>query len=383
MSGVLMSDPENIPLHRTPLYALHLACGARMVGFAGYEMPVQYTDGIISEHLHTRMAAGLFDVSHMGQALLSGPAAATLIETLVPGDIAGLRQGRMRYTQLLNAHGGIIDDLMVTRLSEEGAARDVLFLVVNAGTKMGDFSHIRHHLPKLDLHVLEHHGLIAVQGPRAVDAVEQLFPGASEMPFLSMQSVFVVGTEVRLSRCGYTGEDGFEISAPSGLLPSLAEKLLAFDWVKPIGLGARDSLRLEAGLCLYGHDMDINTTPIEASLGWSIGKRRQLEGGFPGDERVRLQLAHGADHVRVGLMLAGRAPAREGSDIQTPEGVPVGQVTSGGFSPSLGRPIAMGRVARAHAAPGTALQIIVRNKALEARIVPMPFVPTHYFRSAQ
>ena len=367
-------------LQHTPLHALHIALGARMVGFGGYDMPVQYAAGIVAEHLQTRAHAGLFDVSHMGQAILEGRNASARLERLVPGDIMGLAQGRMRYTQLLDGDGNILDDLMVTRLSGAPGGHERLFLVVNAGTKGADFAHIAQALPELRLVRLDDRGLIALQGPDAAKVLARRFSHASAMPFMSMFSDGPPGHEVHISRCGYTGEDGFEISAPAFVMETLAKSLLAEPEVKPIGLGARDSLRLEAGLCLYGHDIDANTTPVEAALVWSIGKRRQIDGGFPGDERVRLQIAHGPERLRVGLLPEGKAPAREGADIATPEGIIVGHVTSGGFSPTLARPIAMGTVAAAYAKIGTKLDLLVRGKALPAHVVALPFVPARYHR---
>ena len=374
------SPPAEAALLHTPLHGLHLAQSARMVGFAGYDMPVHYAPGIVAEHVHTRSHAGLFDVSHMGQAILEGHNASAALERLVPGDILGLAKGRMRYTQLLDGDGNILDDLMVTRLSGAPGGFERLFLVVNAGTKGGDFAHIAQALPHLRLARLEDHALIALQGPEASKVLARRFPQAALMPFMSMSADDAPGSQIHISRCGYTGEDGFEISGPAAALQTLAESLLAEPEVLPIGLGARDSLRLEAGLCLYGHDIDATRTPVEAALAWSIGKRRQIEGGFPGDERVRLQLAHGPQHLRVGLLLDGKAPAREGADVATPQRILAGRITSGGFSPTLGRCIAMGYVAIAHAGIGTRLDLMVRGKALPAAVVPMPFVATRYYR---
>jgi aminomethyltransferase len=366
-------------LLETPLHGLHRALGARMVAFSGYDMPVQYPSGIIAEHLHTRSKAGLFDVSHMGQAFLEGPQAARRLESLVPGDLQGLAQGRMRYTQLLDAGGNILDDLMVAR-ANDGDAQERLFLVVNAGTKAQDFAHIAAALPDLVLAVLETRALVALQGPRACEVLTRRLPDAGTMPFMSWRQAQIGGFDLFISRSGYTGEDGYEISVASDQAAAFAQELLADPEVLPIGLGARDSLRLEAGLCLYGHDIDTTTNPIEAGLAWSISKRRRLEGGFPGDERVRLALADGPFRRRVGLVLEGKAPAREGADILTPEGELVGRITSGGFAPSLGKPIAMGYVETAHAGLGTKLHLMVRGKPLLAEITAMPFVPHRYFR---
>lgn len=391
--GILMSDNQAVAfntavgdLARTPLYDLHCSLGARMVGFADYAMPVQYPQGIISEHLHTRAEAGLFDVSHMGQAILAGPYAARRLERLVPGDIATLAPGQMCYTQLLDAHGHILDDLMVTRLPDEGG-RERLFLVVNAATKRADFIHIAAELPDCALTVLDDRALLALQGPRAAEVLSRhLTSAAAEsimvMPFMSAKSFDWEGVALNISRSGYTGEDGFEISIPATAAPIFAGKLLDEAEVRPIGLGARDSLRLEAGLCLYGHDIDRTTNPVEAGLLWSISKRRRTEGGFFGYEQVKRAIDHGPTRRRVGFLLVGKAPAREGADIATLEGEIIGRLTSGGFAPSLGRPIAMGYADAAYAAPGSQVSLMARGKPLAAKIVPMPFVPHHYFRGS-
>jgi aminomethyltransferase len=369
---------------RTPLYDLHRALGARMTGFAGYAMPVQYPSGIVREHLHTRARVGLFDVSHMGQAILAGPRAARRLETLVPGDIAALASGRMRYTQLLDGHGHILDDLMVTRLDDE-AGRERLFLVVNAATKKADFAHLAAELPDCALTVLDDRALLALQGPKAAEVLRRHLSSAaaesvSTLPFMAARSFMRDGTFLNISRSGYTGEDGFEISLPATAAPDFAQELLDEPDVRPIGLGARNSLRLEAGLCLYGHDIDSTTGPVEAGLSWSISRRRREAGGFFGYEQVTRAIDHGPSRLRVGFLLEGQAPAREGSEIVTREGRTIGRVTSGGFAPSLGRPVAMGYVGAAHAAPGRQVCLIVRGKPLAAKIVPMPFVPHHYFR---
>ncbi len=374
------------PLRVTPLHRLHQELGARMVPFAGYEMPVQYDfrdalsarckGGVLAEHLHCRAQAGLFDVSHMGQATLHGPIAAAALERLVPGDIAGLRLGRQRYTLLTNEAGGIIDDLMVARLAE-----DRLFLVVNASRKAVDFSHIRANLPPgLELEEHEDRALFAVQGPQAAAVMGRLYPPAAALPFMGVAGGTVAGITALVSRSGYTGEDGFEISVPAADAEALAGRLLAETEVVPIGLGARDSLRLEAGLCLYGHDIDEVTTPVEAGLTWVIGKRRKMDWDFPGGIAIRDQLDHGAPRLRVGLRPDGRAPAREGTEIVAPDGTEAGVITSGGFSPSLNAPIAMGYVRRDLAADGSAVNLLVRGKLLPARVAPMPFVPHRYVR---
>jgi aminomethyltransferase len=384
-----MSDSQTVAaavreLARTPLYDLHSGLGARMTDFAGYAMPVQYPAGIVCEHLHTRARAGLFDVSHMGQAILAGPQAARRLETLVPGDIVALDPGRMRYTQLLDGHGHILDDLMVTRLADE-AGRERLFLVVNGAPKRADFAHLAAELQDCALTVLEDRALLALQGPKAAEVLCQHVPGAaaksvSAMPFMSATSFARDGIFLNISRSGYTGEDGFEISIPAAAAPGFAQELLDEADVRPIGLGARDSLRLEAGLCLYGHDIDNTTGPVEAGLSWSISKRRREAGGFFGYEQVKRAIDHGPSRLRVGFLLEGKVPAREGSDIVTLDGQTIGRITSGGFAPSLARPVAMGYVDAAYAAPGTQVCLIVRGKPLAAKIVPMPFVPHHYFR---
>ncbi len=370
-----MDSEKPADLRRTPLHTLHIARGAKMVPFAGYEMPVQYPTGIISEHLHTRAKAGLFDVSHMGQVALHGVTAA-MLETLVPGDIAGLTEGRMRYTLLLNDDGGIIDDLMAIRFA------DRLGLVVNAATKEGDVAHLRDRLgAATGVELLEDRALLALQGPAAAAVLARIAgAGVATMPFLSCALVERPGMTLFVTRSGYTGEDGFEISVPADRAVALAELLLAEPEVLPVGLGARDTLRLEAGLCLYGHDIDETTTPVSAGLAWTIAKRRREESSFPGAARILKELADPPARRRVGIRPDGRAPAREGSAIVDPAGNLVGEVTSGGFSPSLNAPIAMGYVARPYSDPGTALAVVVRDVARPARVSPMPFVPTRYYR---
>lgn len=372
-------DATSSPLARTPLHALHLALGAKMAGFAGYDMPIQYPMGVLQEHLHTRAHAGLFDVSHMGQAWLRGKDAAARLETLVPGDLAALALGRIRYTQLLNADAGILDDLMVTRVSGAAGGEEVLFLVVNAGCKAQDFAHIAAALPDLTLEVLPDQALIAVQGPEAAAALAKLVAGHETQPFMTMTAGSWDGVPLLISRSGYTGEDGYEISVPANKAEAFAKALLALPEVKPIGLGARDSLRLEGGLCLYGHDIDTKTTPAEAQLMWSISKRRRAEGGFPGAARLQGQIERGAPRLRVGIRPAGRAPAREGVEVLV-EGRAVGAITSGGFGPTVNGPVAMGYVEAAHAATGTKVELMVRGKALPAEIVALPFTPARFYR---
>lgn len=368
---------------KTPLHALHIELGARMAAFADYDMPIHYPAGVLAEHLHTRKFAGLFDVSHMGQALIEGADHATVaafLEALCPADFLNLAPGRQRYSQLLNDDGGIVDDLMVTRPpGADGALR----LVVNASRKAVDYALIRRRLPSsIRLTPLPEAALIALQGPMAAATLARLAPGdgLETMPFMSARPARVMGFETFVSRSGYTGEDGYEVSLASSQAESFARILLAEPDVAPIGLGARDSLRLEAGLCLYGHELDETIDPIEAALSWSIQKRRRVEGGFPGAKRIQDALANGPDRQRVGVRPDGRAPAREGTEIISAEGLPIGVVTSGGFGPSVNGPIAMGAVARAHAAVGTPIDLMVRGKPLGARVVTLPFHPHAYYR---
>ncbi len=373
-----MSPPIPTPLPLpTPLHALHLGLGGRMVPFAGYELPVNYPAGIIAEHLWTRENAGLFDVSHMGQAFLRGAGAAGKLERLLPGDIQALAPRRIRYSQFTNAEGGILDDLMATRLDDKG---DALFLVVNAACKGQDFAHLRAHLPELALELIEDRALLALQGPKSASALERHIPGVAGLGFMSQQDFVWRGETLFVSRSGYTGEDGFEISIAADFAQDFAEALLAEEEVQAIGLGARDSLRLEAGLCLYGHDIDTETSPIEAGLAWSISKRRRAEGGFPGAARIQRELAEGVKRIRVGLTLEGKALAREGVEIADADGALIGRVTSGGFAPSLSKPIAMGYVPPSFAAPGTQVSLMVRGKPLLARVTALPFVPNRYRR---
>jgi aminomethyltransferase len=373
----MTSEFEEAPA-RTPLYKRHLALGGRMITFGGYALPVNYNKGVLAEHLFTRAKAGLFDVSHMGQAFLTGKNAASRLESLLPGDIVALEPDRIRYSQLTNELGGIIDDLMVTRLAPD-AKGERLFLVVNAACKTADFAHIRAKLQDLRLDVLDR-ALLALQGPAAAGVLERHVPGVSALPFMAQGRFVWRGEELYISRSGYTGEDGFEISLPADAAAPFADGLLLEEDVEPIGLGARDSLRLEAGLCLYGHDIDETTSPIEAGLAWSISKRRRAQGGFPGAARIQKELIEAPARRRVGLAPEGRAPAREGAEIAVPGGKVVGIVTSGGFSPSLARPIAMGYAPPAFAGEGTMLDLIVRGKALPARVVALPFVPHAYYR---
>lgn len=360
-------------LLRTPLYDLHVSLGARMVAFAGYAMPVQYKDGILAEHRWTREKAGLFDVSHMGQARLRGDDPAAALERLTPGDLVGLDAGRQRYTLLLNDQGGIKDDLMVSRPDADG-----LFLVVNAATKAHDFAHIEAMLgDEAPLTRLDNRALLALQGPSAGAVMASFAPGAADMIFMDSRRITMLGVDCIVSRSGYTGEDGFEISAPASAAAPLAKGLLAHPDVRPIGLGARDSLRLEAGLCLYGHDIDETTSPIEAALGWAVPKVRRERADFPGAERILREIAQGPARLRAGFVVADKTPAREGAEIVVNDGV-VGRITSGGFGPTLGRPVAMGYVQPSLALPGTMVELMVRASPRPAEAARLPFTPHRY-----
>ena len=363
-------------LRETALHALHVSLGAKMVPFAGYSMPVQYLTGILAEHRHTRAEAGLFDVGHMGQARIHGTGAAKAIEALVPGDIQGLDLDHTRYTQLTNDAGGIIDDLMVTRRDGH------LFVVVNAACKDGDYAHIARALPKeCRLEILEDRALMALQGPTAIAVMDGLCPGIAKLSFMSVAAFKIGGIDCLVSRSGYTGEDGVEISVPNSQAEALAQALLKDPRVKPAGLGARDTLRLEAGLCLYGHDIDLTTTPVEAALAWSIGKRRRLEGGFAGAAVIQKQLAEGVLRKRVGILPEGRVPVRDGAAIADPSGAALGTITSGGFGPTVDRPIAMGYVPTAQATDGTALTVAVRERKIASKVARLPFVAHRYHKS--
>lgn len=362
------------PLRHTPLIGLHRDLGGKIVPFAGYELPVQYPEGIVAEHQHCRTQAVLFDVSHMGQVTLAGPDAAAALEALVPGDIAALKPGQMRYTQFTDREGGILDDLMVTRVE------DGLLLVVNAACKVNDLAHLRENLePRLKVTELADRALIALQGPAAATALARLVPAAATLGFMTATQLVLGGTDCWVSRSGYTGEDGFEISVASDQAERIARLLLAEPEVKPAGLGARDSLRLEAGLCLYGHDIDRTTTPIEAGLAWSISKRRRAEGGFPGAGRILEELAKGTARRRVGIRPEGRVIARENTPVLDEGGARVGTVTSGGFGPSFGGPVAMGYVSTA-LGEGAAVGLMVRDQKRPAQLAKLPFVPQRYYR---
>ena len=366
-----MSDS---PDQLLPLDAWHRARGARMVPFAGYQMPIQY-EGIMAEHRWTREAAGLFDVSHMGQIVVSGIGLDAALEAVLPADLSLLKSGRLRYSLLLNDEGGIIDDLMVTRRGEH------FYLVVNGATKQGDIAHLRSRLPAdVELDHLQSQALLALQGPKAVEALERLAPGVAALTFMTGGSFTIAGAPGWISRSGYTGEDGFEISVAAADVECVADALAAEPEVRPIGLGARDSLRLEAGLPLYGHDLDEATTPVEADLAFAISKRRKAEGGFPGAGRIQWELENGPVRRRVGLIVEGRQPVREGAMVVDAEGNEVGKVTSGGFAPTLEAPIAMAYVPAAAAEAGSAVRLAQRGKIFEAKVQPMPFVRHRYHR---
>ncbi len=363
------------PLARTALHGLHLELGAKMVPFAGYDMPVHFPMGIIGEHTHARAAAALFDVSHMGQARILGGDAAGALEALVPGDIRGLEAGRMRYTFLTTEAGGILDDIMVTALD------DGLKLVMNASRKAIDGAHISARLgPGAAFEAEDGQALLALQGPLAAEVLARFAPATAAMGFMSAARVAIGGVDCLVTRSGYTGEDGFEIAVKDGQAEALARTLLAEAEVAPAGLGARDTLRLEAGLCLYGHDIDEDTSPVEAGLAWAIAKRRRADGGFPGAARIRAELAQGPRRLRVGIPPLGRAPARQGTEIFEPSGRPIGAITSGGFGPTMGGPVAMGYVVSPFAAPGTEIVLKVRGRELPARVQRLPFVEHRYFR---
>jgi len=380
------SSSTESALKRVPLHALHVARGAKMVPFAGYEMPVQYTAGVLKEHLHTRALAGLFDVSHMGQIVLRATSgkvedAARALETLVPQDILSVAPGRQRYAQFTNASGGLRDDLMVANFG------DHLFLVVNAACKAEDEAHLRAHLSDTcTIEPLPDRALIALQGPKAVEVLAKHAPGLAAMRFMDAGPHKILDIDCFVSRSGYTGEDGFEISVPAKDAERLAATLLSDPTVLPIGLGARDSLRLEAGLCLYGHDIDTTTTPVEGALEWSVQKSRRTggarAGGFPGADVILKQFESGAPRRRVGLRAEGRAPVREGAALyaDATSNERIGTVTSGGFGPTLNAPVAMGYVPTALAADGTTVYADVRGQRLPLRIAPMPFVPNGYKR---
>lgn len=379
-----MSAPATTaaPLLTTPLNALHLELGARMVPFAGYSMPVQYPAGLMAEHAHTRTAAGLFDVSHMGQLQLVGPDAAAAFETLVPVDVIDLPVGKQRYGLLLTDEGTIIDDLMFFN-----QGNGTLFVIVNGACKVGDIAHIKARIgQRCEVRPMPDHALLALQGPEAVTALARLAPGIEKLVFMTGGSYTIAGCDCFVTRSGYTGEDGFEISVPAAQAETLARALLAQPEVKPIGLGARNSLRLEAGLCLYGNDIDTTTTPPEAALNWAIQKVRRTggarAGGFPGADKVLAQIDNPASlpRKRVGLVALERVPVREHTELQSADGQKIGEVTSGLLGPTVNEPVAMGYVTPAFAAIGTRVNAIVRGKAVPMEVRAMPFTPANYFR---
>ena len=363
----------------TPLDALHRELGAKMVPFAGYDMPVQYPSGIIKEHLHTREAAGLFDVSHMGQVVIEGPGTASMLESLVPVDVEGLGENSQTYALFTNEQGGVLDDLIITRWGTER-----FFLVVNAACKEQDIAHLRAHLDGQTLEVLEEQALLALQGPQARDVMRMLCPAAAELVFMQGCAANLDGVDVYITCSGYTGEDGFEISAPNAAADALARRILDFEQVQPIGLGARDSLRLEAGLCLYGHELSTDIDPVQAGLLWSISKARRADGerpgGFPGDQVIFDRIVNKPALRRVGLAVEGKRPVREGQAVVDVEGNTVGEICSACFGASVGGPIAMAYVKRELGEPGTELAVDVRGKHLPVTVTKMPFSPQRYYR---
>jgi aminomethyltransferase len=377
-----VAEPTDAPLKTTPLHAAHVALGARMVPFAGYDMPVQYTEGVLKEHLWTREHAGLFDVSHMGQARLKGVAPLAAFEEVVPGDFLGLKPGRQKYSVLLNRDGGIVDDLMAARpVTSEGTGDDGLFVVVNGACKENDFKVIDAELAgQVVIERLETRALIALPGPEAAAVFQYYAPEAAAMVFMDVRLMTAFGVDLIVSRSGYTGEDGYEISVPEAAADDVWNVLLSDNRVKPIGLGARDSLRLEAGLPLYGHDLDETVSPVEADLAFAINKNRREQRDFPGAARIVKELADGPARTRVALRVLEGAPAREGAEIADASGAVIGVVTSGGYSPVLKCGIALGFVPPAHAAVGTQLKVIVRGKPQAAEVVKAPFVPHRYVR---
>lgn len=378
MSDTYNPEVEEAPpaIEALPLDAWHRAKGARMVEFAGYHMPILY-EGIMAEHVWTRESAGLFDVSHMGQVILSGEGVDAALETVVPRDVAALGEGKMGYALLLNEDGGILDDLMITRTPMG------LYLVVNGAVKWEDIGYLREHLPdEITLNHLDDRALLALQGPKAVDALARVVPGVERLFFMEADSFLWEHEPLWISRSGYTGEDGFEISVPADHVRALADALCAQPEVKPIGLGARDSLRLEAGLPLYGHDLDEAVDPVQGDLSFAISKRRRTEGGFAGADRILGALIDGPDKKRVGFTVEGKMPVREGAPIFAGD-TQVGVITSGGFAPTLGAPIAMGFVASSHSSLGTALEAEVRGKRVGLTVTVMPFVPHRYHRKAK
>jgi len=373
-----MTNSSNDILKQTPLHSLHEELGARMVPFAGYSMPVQY-EGVKAEHLHTRASAGFFDVSHMGQILVTGSQAAHALEALLPVDLVNLPVNRQTYALLTNDEGGIRDDLMILRLDEES-----FLLVVNAACKDADMAWLQGQLNNVAIEHLESRALIALQGPASANALMGPVPGCDTLQFMTGMQTDLEGHDIILTRSGYTGEDGFEISLPASMAEAFCRKLLENSGVQPVGLGARDTLRLEAGLCLYGHDIDDATTPVSAGLQWSISPSRRNNGdrpaGFPGAELILAELDEPPSRKRTGLLVNGKAPVREGTELVDADGEVAGIVTSGSYGPSIGAPVAMGYLNAQHASPGTELKALVRNKALPVTVTTMPFVKHRYVR---
>ena len=368
-----MSSVE-VTLNRTPLFDLHIELGGKLVDFAGWELPVQYSHGIKAEHLHCRAKASLFDVSHMGQVKLRGPGVTKALEKLVPSNIEGIPEGKARYTLFTNDKGGILDDLIVSN------AGDYLFVVVNASMRDQDIPHLRNNLVGCEVEEITDHALIAIQGPKAESVVCKHVQEAVELKFMQTTIAKIMGVDCRISRLGYTGEDGFEISIPSETAIEIAKLFLKDEDCEPAGLGSRDSLRLESGLCLYGNDIDTATSPIEAQLNWVMQKRRREEGGFPGAEQILKELAQGPKRKLVGIKPEGGAPARQGTIVCDQSDRQIGKITSGGFGPTVNGPISMGYVATEHSEPGTQVNLIVRNKSLPGRVTLMPFVTQNYKR---
>lgn len=374
-----MTQTNESALQKTALYDLHVELGARMVPFAGYSMPVQYPAGIVKEHTHTREGAGLFDVSHMGQVRVSGVEAAYALERLMPIDIVDLPVGQQRYAVFTNESGGVMDDLMVANLGS------YLYVVVNAACKEQDIAHLKSSIGEhCHIEVLSDRSLLAIQGPKAATVMARFAPELASMTFMAVKAVKILGVDCIVSRSGYTGEDGYEVSVPSEKAQEFARELLKHEEVKPVGLGARDSLRLEAGLCLYGHDLDAQTTPVESSLLWALSKPRRADGsrpgGYPGADKVLKQIKEGVDRKRVGLLPREKMPVREGAELFDDKGNKVGVVTSGGFGPTLNGPCAMGYVQTALAQPGTLLTALVRGKHVPMEVAKTPFVPQRYYR---
>ena len=369
---------ENIHIEKTSLFDFHNQMNAKLVPFGGYYLPINYTPGIIAEHNHTRSSASIFDVSHMGQIEISGPFVMEAMEKILPISFSKISPGKVKYTQFLNKEGKIIDDLMIHRTSNE----NTVWLVVNAACKEKDINHLRENLnKKFDINIRDDLSLIALQGPKSESALLKLAPGILGMEFMSSAWVNFQNYKILISRCGYTGEDGFEISVPNDAALMLSEKLLDFPYVKLAGLGARDLLRLEAGLCLYGQDLDTTTTPVEAGLIWSISKRRRAVGGFPGANIIKSQLLNGTSRMLIGIRPSGRAPARLGTNIKSVDGMSIGIITSGAFGPTIGGPVSIGYVITSHAKVGMEINLDIRGKNAPAKVVALPFFPHRYFKN--